>query len=389
MVVTSTTNVLCHGAESGVVNVSASGGAGFFVYSINNGVSYQSGSTFNNLSAGSYTVIIKDAANCSTTKNFVITEPSPIHVNSSVLNVSCYGANDGEIAVVATGGVSPFLYSISQGSFSSNGLFDSLPGDLFYLIQVKDANNCIINVYRFVNEPALINLAADISDVTCAGGDNGSILVSVTGGYAPYVFEWSNQTIGALNANLTAGTYILTVTDHNGCDGSQIYVVDEPNSPLIINANISDASSITSANGAIDITVTGGTGPYNYEWSNGSSDADLSGLNPGAYLITVTDANNCSLATTFVVDVSSGVESLTSASLEVYPNPSSEVIFLTANEDIIKQIKLFSITGQLLLDERLDHKEHSISVRSFAAGTYYLDVILESGQISKKIEIRK
>jgi hypothetical protein len=306
-----------------------------------------------------------------------------------VLNVSCYGADDGEIAVVATGGVAPFLYSISQGSFSSNGLFDSLPGDLFYLLQVKDANNCIINVYRFVNEPALINLSADISDVTCAGGDNGSILVSVTGGFAPYLYDWSNESIGALNANLSAGTYVLTVTDHNGCDGSQIYVVDEPNSPLVINANITDASSITSANGAIDITITGGTSPYSYDWSNGTTNADLTDLGPGAYLVTVTDANNCSLATTFVVDVSSGIESLSSTSLEVYPNPTSDIINLTANTDKIKQIKLFSITGQLLLDERVDNKEHSISVRSFAAGTYYLDVILESGQISKKIEIRK
>jgi hypothetical protein len=389
LVVTSTTNVLCHGAQTGVVTISASGGAGFFVYSLNNGFSYQSGSTFNNLPSGAYSAIIKDAANCSTTKNFVITEPSPIHVNSSVLNVSCYGSDDGEIAVNATGGVSPFLYSISQGTYSTNGVFDSLPGDLFYLIQVKDANNCVVNVYRFVNEPALINLAADISDVTCAGGDNGSVLVSVTGGYAPYQFDWSNNSDGTLNANLSAGSYTLTVTDNNGCTGSQIYVVDEPNSPLVLNANITDVSSISAANGAIDITITGGTSPYNYEWSNGSTNADITDLSPGAYLITVTDANNCSLATTFVVDVSSGIESITNVGLEVYPNPSNEVIYLSVNNDKIKQLKLYSLTGQLLVDEKVEDKVYSISVVSFAAGTYYLDVILESGQISKKIEIRK
>jgi hypothetical protein len=389
LVVTSTTNVLCHGAQTGVVNVSASGGAGFFVYSINNGFSYQSGSTFNNLLAGAYTVIIKDAANCSTTKNFVITEPSPIHVNSSVLNVSCYGADDGEIAVAATGGVSPFMYSISQGTYSSNGEFDSLPGDLFYLIQVKDANNCVVNVFRFVNEPALINLSASISEVTCAGGDNGSIFVAVTGGYTPYMYDWSNQAEGALNANLAAGTYTLNITDHNGCSGSQTYVVDEPNSPLVLNANITDASSVSSANGEIDITITGGTSPYSYEWSNGSTNADLTELIPGAYLITVTDANDCSLATTFVVDVLSDIEAISSANLEVYPNPSSDVVNLSTNNDKIKQIKLFSITGQLLLEKRVDNKVYSITVSSFAAGTYYLEVILESGQITKKLEIRK
>jgi hypothetical protein len=389
LVVTSTNNVLCHGAQTGVVTISASGGAGFFVYSLNNGFSYQSGSTFNNLPAGAYSVIIKDAANCSTSKNFVITEPSPIHVNSSVLNVSCYGANDGEISVTATGGVSPFLYSISQETFSSNGVFDSLAGDLFYLIKVKDANNCIINVYRFVNEPALINLVADISEVTCAGGDNGSVLVSVTGGYAPYIFNWSNHSTGALNANLQAGSYSLTVTDYNGCTGSQVYFVDEPNSPLVINANITDAASITAPNGAIDITITGGTSPYSYEWSNGSTSADLTDLSPGAYLITVTDANNCSLATTFVVDVSSGIESLSNGKLDVFPNPSNEIINLLVENDKIKQIKLFSIMGQLLLNEKVDDKAYSISVGSFAAGTYYLEVVLESSQISKKIEIMK
>jgi len=254
---------------------------------------------------------------------------------------------------------------------------------------VKDANNCVINVYRFVNEPALINLAANISDVTCAGGDNGSVLVTVTGGYAPYSYDWSNNSVGALNANLSAGSYSLTVTDNNGCSGSQIYVVDEPNSPLVLNANITDASSISAANGAIDITITGGTSPYSYEWSNGSTSADLTELSPGAYLITVTDANNCSLATTFVVDVSSGVEYLEDIRLEVYPNPSNEVIHISVENEKINQLKLFSITGQVLLDERVDDKAHSISVSSFAAGTYYLEVILESGQISKKIEIRK
>jgi hypothetical protein len=240
-----------------------------------------------------------------------------------------------------------------------------------------------------VIEPALINLATDISNVTCAGGDNGSILVSVTGGYAPYVFDWSNQMDGALNANLTAGTYSLTITDHNGCSGSQIYVVDEPNSPLVLNADITDASSVSAANGEIDITITGGTSPYNYEWSNGSTNADLTDLSPGAYLITVTDANNCSLATTFVVDVLSGVESLSSVNLEVYPNPASDIINLSSSNDKIKHIKLFSITGQLLLEKRVDDEVCTISVSSYSAGTYYLDIILESGQISKKLEIRK
>ena len=73
----------------------------------------------------------------------------------------------------------------------------------------------------------------------------------------------------------------------------------------------------------------------------------------------------------------------------MYPNPSSDVVNLSTNNDKIKQIKLFSITGQLLLEKRVDNEVYSITVSSFAAGTYYMEVILESGQITKKLEIRK
>ena len=389
LVVTSVTNVLCHGSETGIVNIAASGGAGFFVYSINNGFSYQSGSTFNNLAAGSYSVIIKDAANCSTTKSFVITEPSAIHVNSAVLNVSCYGADDGEISVSASGGVSPYQYSISDGPFLNSGYFDSLAGDLFYELKIKDANNCIVTVYRFLNEPAVLNLSADISDVTCAGGDNGSIIVTVTGGYSPYVFDWSNHTVSPINTNLEAGTYTLNVTDHNGCSGSQIYVVDEPNSPLVLNANIVDATGNSAADGAIDITLTGGTSPYVYDWSTGATTADLTDLSPGAYLVTATDANNCSISSTYVVQVSSGNIELNEDQLLVYPNPASDEISIDAFGKTIKKINLYDQFGRLIFEKLLNDNTFMMNVSTYSTGLYRLNVITESGKISKNIEIRK
>jgi len=389
LVVTSVTNVLCHGSETGMANITASGGAGFFVFSINNGFSYQSGSTFDNLASGYYSVIIKDAANCTTTKNFIITEPSPIHVNSAVLNVSCYGEDDGELSVTASGGVSPYQYSLEQGPFTSSGMFDSLPGDIIYQIRIKDANNCIISVYRLINEPSLINLSAGISDVTCSGGDNGSILVTVTGGYSPYIFDWTNHSNSPINSNLEAGTYGLTVTDHNGCTGSQTYTVDEPNFPLIINANITDASSTVATNGAIDITITGGTSPYVYEWSNGSSEADLTNLTPGAYLVTVTDANNCSLATTFVVNVSSGIDAILNDKISIYPNPTSEEIKIETTGSTIHSIQLYNEQGQLVIEKSISSDYYTLNVKSLATGLYHLNLVLDSGQISRKIEIRR
>ncbi len=389
MVVNSVTNVLCHGAQTGMVNVSAAGGAGFFVYSINNGFTYQSGSTFNNLAAGSYSVIVKDAANCSTTKNFVITEPSAIHLNTAVLNVTCYGESDGAISLIASGGVSPYMYSIEQEMFNTNNVFDSLPGDMFYEIHVVDANECVLTVYRFVNEPSLLNLEADLSNVTCAGGDNGSILVTVTGGFAPYLFDWSNNSESPVNSNLVSGTYVLTVTDHNGCNGSQTFTVDEPNFPLIVNANISDASAISAADGAIDITTTGGTAPYVYQWSNGTTIADLTDLSPGAYLITVTDVNGCSMASTFVVEVTSKVNVIEDQELMIYPNPSADFVQIESGDSQINELKLYDLMGKLVFEQVVNANQYSLNVNQFSTGLYQLKLNLTNGEISKRIEVRK
>jgi large repetitive protein len=389
LVVTSVSNVLCHGAATGTVNIAASGGAGFFVYSINNGFTYQSGSAFSNLEAGVYSAIIKDAANCSTTKNFIITEPSAIQLNTAVLNVTCYGQENGAITAAASGGVSPYVYSVQQGAFSTNAVFDSLQGDLFYEVRVRDANNCILTVYRFVNEPSLLNLEAEVSDVTCAGGDNGSILVAVTGGFAPYLFDWTNHVNSPVNTNLDAGTYALTVTDHNGCTGSQTFTVDEPNFPLILNANITDASAISAADGAIDITTTGGTAPYAYQWSTGVTTPDLTDLTAGAYLITVTDINDCSISTTFVVDVTSGVSDIDENQLVVYPNPSADFIQIESTEDQINQVKLYDIMGKLVFEQSINDTKYTMNVSQLSTGLYQLKLSFATGEISRRIEVRK
>ena len=389
LVVTSVSDVLCHGAQTGTVNITASGGAGFFVYSINNGLTYQSGSSFNNLLAGSYTAIIKDAASCITTKNFIVTEPSGIHLNSAVLNVTCYGEGDGAITVSASGGVSPYTYSIEQGAFSSNTVFDNLDGDMFFEIHVKDANNCILTVYRFVNEPSLLNLESTVADVTCAGGDNGSIVVTVTGGFAPYLYDWTNHSNSAVNANLEAGTYSLTITDHNGCVGSQTFIVDEPNFPLIVNANITDASAISAADGAIDITTTGGTSPYSYQWSTGATTADLTDLAAGAYLITVTDVNDCSMASTFVVDVSSGLTDVSTENILIYPNPSADFIQIEAGDARINGLKMFDLMGKLVFEQAINDSHFTLPVGHLSTGLYQLKLSFATGEISKRIEVRK
>jgi hypothetical protein len=158
---------------------------------------------------------------------------------------------------------------------------------------------------------------------------------------------------------------------------------------LILNANITDASAISAADGAIDITTTGGTAPYAYQWSTGVTTPDLTDLTAGAYLITVTDINDCSISTTFVVDVTSGVSDIDENQLVVYPNPSADFIQIESTEDQINQVKLYDIMGKLVFEQSINDTKYTMNVSQLSTGLYQLKLSFATGEISRRIEVRK
>jgi uncharacterized protein (DUF2141 family) len=387
VVVTNVTNVLCHGAQTGAVAISASGGAGFFAYSLNSGFSFQSGTVFNALAAGNYSLMIKDAANCMATKNFTILEPTQIHIQASVLNVSCYGEANGEINMTASGGVAPYLYSLEPNSFSTLGQYDSLQGGVIYQLVVRDANNCIFSVYRFVSQPSMIQLNSSISDVSCYGGNNGSISILVNGGVSPYMYTWSNQAVSANLSNLEPGNYDVLVTDHNGCNGSMNFVIDEPASPLVLNNQLLHPTTSTSMDGEIDITITGGTAPYQVDWSNGSTQEDLSGVSAGSYIVTITDENGCSLSTLMILDESLAVAQLQEETILVYPNPSSSVVMIESKNQEVIDITITNAVGKIVHFQQGFSGANVVDVSSFAPGMYYFSIKLNDRVLVKKMEV--
>jgi hypothetical protein len=386
---TAVTNVTCHGANSGSVVVSASGGAGFFAYSINSGFVYQSSSTFNNLPAGQYSVTIKDAANCISSKSFTINEPTQIFAFFGILNVSCHGADDGEIHVIGTGGLAPYTYSLNNGSFVSQGHFQNLAGGTSYSIRVKDANGCIVTYVKFVNEPALLTLNASKNDVSCAGGNNGMISLNISGGVAPFQYYWSNGESSSSIDELVAGTYGVQVIDYNGCVGTMNFTINQPASPLVVNAVLAPASGDLSQDGSIDITVTGGTPPYQYNWSNGSDVQDIDGLNPGNYTITITDAKGCALATTFTVDKASGINEIEKFELHLYPNPTAEFTLISAAGKTIEQIALFDLTGQEICTKNINQSNFKLVTEDLPNGTYLLNVQVDGENQIKRLVIQR
>jgi hypothetical protein len=387
-VVANATNVLCHGYPAGSVQILASGGAGFFAYSLNNGLNYQSGSIFSNLYAGQYTVLIKDAANCVATQLFTITEPTAIQIHTSLLDVSCYGVNDGEINVSANGGIAPYQYSINSLPFSPSPNFVNLSGDVFYEVHVRDSNNCVSTVYRFINEPSLIQMNPLQTNVSCYGGNNGAINLTVTGGVSPYSFLWSDQTIGSANTNLSEGIISVQVMDQNGCNGNMNFTISQPTSPLVVNAALTNTSSTSAQDGAIDITATGGTAPYVYSWSTSSSDEDLSGVGVGVYIVTITDNNGCSLANTFQLTSTAGLAS-TDALMEIqlYPNPTRLGLTIDAGNESLDHLLVLNMFGQNILEMDLTGHSYFLNTADFATGLYLVKLTSNGQFITKQVSV--
>lgn len=136
------------------------------------------------------------------------------------------------------------------------------------------------------------DLTLSKTDVSCPGGNDGTAQVSVTGGVSPYSYLWSNGETTAQITGLAAGNYSVTVTGANNCTATGSITVGQPAS-IDLSFNVTNTSGPGAQDGAIDLTVTGGTPTYTYQWSNGQTTQDISGLAAGTYSVTVTDNNGC------------------------------------------------------------------------------------------------
>jgi len=286
--------VLCNGGNTGSIDITVSGGTTAYGYTWSNGETTED---IGGLTAGCYTVTVVDANNCSITGTWCVTEPDALTLTGTAYPVLCNGGSTGSIDITVTGGTLPYGYSWSNGETSEDigGLTAG-----FYTVTVTDANGCPISSTYQVTEPSALSLTGTAYPAICNGGNTGSIDISVSGGTTPYGYIWSNGETTEDISGLLAGDYTVVVTDANGCPISMTFTVSEP-SALIATAVVTNINCNGNHNGAIDLTVTGGITPYGYEWSNLQTTEDISGLFPGTYTVTVTDANNCTVTGNWMI----------------------------------------------------------------------------------------
>jgi gliding motility-associated-like protein len=303
-------NIACNGADDGSISIDAVGGTGILEYSIDNGISYQSGSIYTDLGPGNYNIIVKDENNCSRLYDFnpvTINEPGIINITlDGFSNLTCSGSGDGSIDITATGGTLPYIFKwTGPGAFTSpdEDLVNLAAGN--YNLVLTDANNCSENLGPVtLTQPDQLDIFIDnIQNITCNGSDDGSISVTVTGGTLPYIYSWTgpgSYTSGTEDiSGLAPGIYNLQITDANGCvfNSAPITVAEPPLLTVILN-NIINVSCSGGNNGAIYVTIAGGTLPRVISWTGPSgftsSSEDITNLRAGNYNLLVTDANACS-----------------------------------------------------------------------------------------------
>ena len=295
-------DVSCNGNTNGSIDVSVSGGLSPFTYLWNTGATTQDVSS---LSPGNYTISVTDAQWQVATSSYYVGEPSAITISYNAVATSAPGATDGAIYTTTTGGVTPYTYYWLNPYATTQNLINIGAGT--YTFYAIDANNCFstanITVQNGVITP--INASAMISDVSCTGNNDGAIDVTVNGGVPPFVYSWTNGMTTEDITGLSGGNYGLTITDAQNQTYTATYVVNEP-FPLSLSYLVTHASSATSTDGAINLTVSGGVTPYVYFWNTSTSQTteDISGLLAGDYIVYVGYNNwSCFSADTVTVVV--------------------------------------------------------------------------------------
>ncbi|MCB9233259.1 MAG: T9SS type A sorting domain-containing protein [Bacteroidia bacterium] len=325
---------------------------------------------------------VNDSSNFNDTMEVNIAAPAVV---STMLDAdaSCNGYADGGVSAMAMGGTSPYSYLWSNSDTGST-ITNLAAGS--YTVTVTDSDGCTDTSTTVVSEPTVLTASAVVNQISCNGADDGEIFLNPSGGTPGYTVVWDNTTTSTYLTDLTPGNYQAVVTDAHGCTYMQTFAMAEPPA-ITLSTSVTDESA--PGNGAIDLTVSGGTSPYTYLWSNGGGTEDLTGLVAGSYSVTVTDANGCTASTSATVTNLVGVDgNQVEFSLNVYPNPSSGKFTVEIGNSADKfSIEVMDVQGkQLRFIEKADHQ--TVINLNVEAGLYLVRISNGTQSVSRRVLIQ-
>lgn len=307
------TNLNCAG-DSGRASVAVLFGQPPYTLLWNNGTV---GANLSTAVPGTFTVTATDANGCTGQGTFSIGQATGPSVQLAVSG--CGGAR--QVLAFVTGGMAPYSFIWANGQNGS-----VIPASLgMHTVTVTDAGGCsTTESIQVIADSSAISLQLTVVGLSCAGAGDGSISLAVSGGQAPFAFNWSDGASGTARQQLSAGSYQVSVTDAAGCIATAQAVVSEP-AALAITATIQDSQGCAQ-DGSIAVQVNGGTPPYTFLWHTGAQGASITGLGAGTYSVQVMDAQGCDRTESFVVN-GQGTSSAPSAMLA----PCSDTVICIGN----------------------------------------------------------
>ena len=229
-------NVMCNGGNDGMATINISANfAPPVEYSLDGGT-WQASNIFNGLTAGSYTAYFRDQNNCAGSQSFVITQPALLTLSPAEQSALCSGQNDGLIMLAASGGMAPYQFSIDGINYQPSNVFNVAAGS--YTVYVKDNNNCIKTDVVNITEPNLLKSTINTTNATCDGGNDGTLMLDVSGGTPAYQYSldgiyWQSSNV----FNVSSGSYSVIVKDANGCTNARNAIVDLTNNLYVVPVN--------------------------------------------------------------------------------------------------------------------------------------------------------
>lgn len=290
------TDVTCKGSNSGAIDITSSGGTLPYTFAWSNGAITED---ISNLTGGVYELTLTDKEGCTAEIRVVIGEPDSLKLSLTPDDVDCNGLSSGTILSTVSGGTKPYRYSWSNGSTLPNVF--GLPAGT-YTLSVMDSNHCVISASTTLGEPAKLAPNAELVQVSCFGGNDGSIDFNILGGTGTYTYEWSNGAKTQDISNLKAGVYHLSVKDGNNCVLETSFTITEPTNPLTLTLTPTPPTCHDADNGSIALNISGGTSPYKISWSTGANTQSLTNISGGMYKVAVTDEKGCSSTDSIVIN---------------------------------------------------------------------------------------
>jgi hypothetical protein len=315
-------NNACFGVDNASITTAVTGGIPFssgspylFTWTGPNGFTSSASSIFG-IEPGIYSISISDLGGCPFSNSYTISEPTEIVITTDFENdVTCFGSANGSIGINITGGTGSYSYQWTYNTAPFSNIEDIsnlAPGT--YEVTVTDVNNCGPKIvsYTITQPPLLVVSLISQTNVLCFGAATGTITVGVLGGnpitsptgVTDYLYSWTGPNGFTSNlqnlSNLFAGTYDLSVTDANGCIKTLTVIVTQ--SPEILIGYTTTPITCYGANNAtMTVTLSGGSGPYQYLWSNLATTLNQTNLSAGNYTITVTDNLGCVKVATITI----------------------------------------------------------------------------------------